>query len=125
VRDAPLAFRPRQFKQTELYIALDGEPWKNAALLKNKDTARVGPTYYLTIDPDFSASRRQEPRHGTEQCRLTAPGRSYNAEKLSFADFETDIVQYSGALAIARKYHVDVLRGQLRIQRPGRIDSFR
>jgi hypothetical protein len=111
VLDAARAFRPGQLEQAELDIALHREPGEDAALLENKDAARIGSFDTLVVDSDLAAGGGKKASDGAEQRRLAASGRADNAEKLALSHGEIDVVQHRRTLAVARKRHMDVFRG--------------
>ena len=74
-------------EQAERDVAFDGEPGKDAALLKDKDAPRIGTAHHFAIDPYFSAGGRKKTGHGAQQRRFAAARRSEQTDKLSIGNF--------------------------------------
>src|SRR5580692_6099665 len=100
VRNAPLAFFAREVRQAKADVAFDGQPWENAALLKDEDATAVRAGDALSVDRDRPACGRKKAAHDVEQCRFAASRWSDDADKLAIFDFEVDVFDGGEVFAV-------------------------
>src|SRR3954471_15331600 len=81
--------------QPEADVPFDGEPRKNAALLKDKDAPRVRPGHPLAIDANLPLRRRNESGGDVQHGRLPAARGTQDADEFAVADVEVDVLEYT------------------------------
>ncbi len=109
VGDATLPFGAGQLRQAKADVALDCQPGKDPAFLKDKDAALIGACHGFSIDRDGTAGGREKSSHCIQQRRFSASGGPDQADKFTIRDVEIDIFERSDALAVGMIDHAELL----------------
>src|SRR5260221_1248257 len=117
VGDSLLALLLRQLEQSESDVSFHRLPREDAALLKDKNAARVRPAYHLAIDENLSAGRGNKTRDNVQQSRFAAAGRPEKADKFAYIHIQVDVIEHGSAVAVVTEDHFDALGFQLSFRR--------
>src|SRR6266540_2412383 len=118
VRDAALALVPRELAEAEADVALDGQPGEDAALLKDENPARVGAADLLPVDPHGAGGRREKAGNDVQERGLAAAGRAEDADELSLAHVQGDVLEHADVVLLRPEGHVEA--ADLDLHAPGK-----